>query len=464
VFEDGKSSKFWNITLQGVSSRIRFGKVGTTGQMRLKTFPDEAQARQDFDKVVAQKLGEGYRETTSGPASAAPAAPTTSLREAMEAAIVANPSDRAARSAYADLLSEQSDARVAERGEFIAVQLALADNSRSIAERRALRAREQELLAAHQKTWLGGLGTFLLKSSGSPPCTFSFAGDWLDGLRIPHLTVPLASAVAAAPEVRLLRSLLIDDSEYEPDEVTDDMSEEEAAELCMVRLGESPHLGNVNVLRVGEPVEEDFEESLCIHSHGGGYLHLVRRLPKLEELYLLFRAEGTLPELLALPTLTRLRILQLYHQHSYHLDMLAANPAFANLTTLLCHPAAYGGRATCVQQADLEALCRSPHLPKLTHLRLRLTELGDDGCREIVTSGILKRLKILDLKLGSITDAGAQILADCPDLKHLDLLDLRYNALTAEGIATLEKTGVRVRMEDQHGPRDYEWYDIGDIE
>src|SRR5262249_28737822 len=156
-------------------------------------------------------------------------------------------------------------------------------------------------------------------------------------------------------------------------------------------------------------------ESLCVHCRCRGYLHLVRRLPRLEELSLLFRADD-LAEVFALPTLTNLRVLQLYHQHRYPLEVLADNPALANLTTLVCHPASYGGRARCIRLEDLHALCRSPHLRSLTHLRLRLTELGDEGCAEIVESGILKRLRILDLNLGSVTDEGARELAACPDL------------------------------------------------
>ena len=54
----------------------------------------------------------------------------SSLRAALEDAIAANPDDRAAHSAYADLLTEEGD----PRGEFIAVQLALEDESLPPAE------------------------------------------------------------------------------------------------------------------------------------------------------------------------------------------------------------------------------------------------------------------------------------------------------------------------------------------
>ena len=103
----------------------------------------------------------------------------------------------------------------------------------------------------------------------------------------------------------------------------------------------------------------------------------------------------------------------------------------------------------------LEALVRSPHLKKLTHLQLRLSDMGDAGCRAIVESGILRRLRWLDLRHGCISDEGARILADCPDLKTLEHLDLGRNALTAEGIARLEAVGIpSLRTDDQQTPEE----------
>ena len=62
--------------------------------------------------------------------------------------------------------------------------------------------------------------------------------------------------------------------------------------------------------------------------------------------------------------------------------MLANNPAARNLTTLLCHPACYSRNANRITLNDLKGLCESKHLKKLSHLRLRLTELGDAGVQE----------------------------------------------------------------------------------
>src|SRR5262249_7929232 len=149
--------------------------------------------------------------------------------------------------------------------------------------------------------------------------------------------------------------------------------------------------------------------------------HLVKQMPKLEELYLLaHRVDAN--KIFPLP-MPNLRVLQLYHSNSYPLDKLAANTSLTNLTAILCHPHAMefddeeGG--AYIRLAHLKAICRSPHLKSLTQLRLRLTDFGDKGADEIVASGILKRLKVLDLQGGSISDEGAKALAACPDLKNL---------------------------------------------
>jgi uncharacterized protein (TIGR02996 family) len=450
-YRDGKSAKFWTITLQERIFTVQFGRIGTQGQTHRKEFADEAAARKEHDKLIAEKLRKGYVEIAT--------APSSPLRDALEAALIANPDDRASHSAYADWLTDQGDSR----GELIATQLALEDESLRGARREKLRERERQLLASHQAELVGDLVPFLLDKKN---VEFQAARGWLNSLRIQRLNEDFAQALAQAPQTRLLRSLFIDDTHWDDESELgeEDLPVKDEYHRVMYRLGQSEYLGNLTVLRLGETVDVDHNEQLCVHCSCRGYLPLVSRLPRLEELYLLFRADD-LADLFAMPTLKHLRVLQLYHQHAYPLEVLAANPAFRSLTTLLCHPASYSGRARCLTLEGLQAVCRSRHLRSLTHLCLRLTEVGDAGCREIVKSGILKRLTTLDLNLGSITDEGARILAGCRDLKHLKLLDLGRNQMTEEGIALLEATGVPLRAHDQHDDdEEDEWFCIGDIE
>ncbi len=43
---------------------VRFGRIGTDGQERTRTFAGVALAQDDTDRRIAQKCAKGYRETT----------------------------------------------------------------------------------------------------------------------------------------------------------------------------------------------------------------------------------------------------------------------------------------------------------------------------------------------------------------------------------------------------------------
>ncbi len=81
-FSDGKSDKFWEIELDGCDFTVRFGRTGTAGQTQTKSFPSEAKARAEHDKLIGQKTKKGYVEGAAGaslpaakPAAPKPAAP-----------------------------------------------------------------------------------------------------------------------------------------------------------------------------------------------------------------------------------------------------------------------------------------------------------------------------------------------------------------------------------------------------
>ena len=63
-YVDGTSSKFWAIELKGRSLTVNFGRIGSGGQTRLKTFDDEAGARKEYEKLIAEKTRKGYVEKT----------------------------------------------------------------------------------------------------------------------------------------------------------------------------------------------------------------------------------------------------------------------------------------------------------------------------------------------------------------------------------------------------------------
>lgn len=59
--EEGGSSKFWEIALEGSDVTTRWGRIGTNGQSKTKTFPTEVKARAEHDKLIAEKTGKGYQ-------------------------------------------------------------------------------------------------------------------------------------------------------------------------------------------------------------------------------------------------------------------------------------------------------------------------------------------------------------------------------------------------------------------
>ncbi|MBX7192392.1 MAG: DUF4132 domain-containing protein [Sandaracinaceae bacterium] len=74
---EGTSSKFWEIELDGTSFDVRWGRIGTGGQSQTKSFPTEAKAKAEHDKLVKEKTSKGYTEVGGAPAAQATASPTS---------------------------------------------------------------------------------------------------------------------------------------------------------------------------------------------------------------------------------------------------------------------------------------------------------------------------------------------------------------------------------------------------
>ena len=64
-FVGGSSAKFWEIGVKGRDATVRFGRIGTQGQTRVKTLPDAAAAAKHAEKLIASKTAKGYAETVT---------------------------------------------------------------------------------------------------------------------------------------------------------------------------------------------------------------------------------------------------------------------------------------------------------------------------------------------------------------------------------------------------------------
>lgn len=62
-FSEGSSNKFWTIELEGSSFTVVFGKIGAAGQTQTKNFASDEEARNAYNKLVAEKIKKGYVRT-----------------------------------------------------------------------------------------------------------------------------------------------------------------------------------------------------------------------------------------------------------------------------------------------------------------------------------------------------------------------------------------------------------------
>ena len=77
-FVDDKSAKFWEVDVIAESVEVKFGKIGTNGQTQIKDFETPDEALKHAEKLVHEKLKNGYQEVVQGAiqkTSQAPAKP-----------------------------------------------------------------------------------------------------------------------------------------------------------------------------------------------------------------------------------------------------------------------------------------------------------------------------------------------------------------------------------------------------
>jgi predicted DNA-binding WGR domain protein len=58
---EGESSRYWEAALDGCKLIVRYGRVGTKGQVHVKTFAKETTAQLEMDKMVKEKMNKGYK-------------------------------------------------------------------------------------------------------------------------------------------------------------------------------------------------------------------------------------------------------------------------------------------------------------------------------------------------------------------------------------------------------------------
>ncbi|MFZ6180883.1 WGR domain-containing protein [Nannocystis pusilla] len=80
--EEGGSRKFWEIAIERQTVTVRFGRIGTDGQTKVKQHGTPEEAAKDAAKLVAEKTKKGYVEAPGAGASAPEAPAPASTPEA----------------------------------------------------------------------------------------------------------------------------------------------------------------------------------------------------------------------------------------------------------------------------------------------------------------------------------------------------------------------------------------------
>lgn len=60
VFQDAKSNKFWNLETSGKKFTTSWGRIGTIGQSKTKSFYNNQRCEQEAKKLIASKIKKGY--------------------------------------------------------------------------------------------------------------------------------------------------------------------------------------------------------------------------------------------------------------------------------------------------------------------------------------------------------------------------------------------------------------------
>jgi len=80
-FSQGTSNKFWEVSREGTSVTVTYGKIGTAGTSKTKEHADEAAAEKDMAKQAASKVKKGYQLVEPGGAAPSGKQPLVGLEK-----------------------------------------------------------------------------------------------------------------------------------------------------------------------------------------------------------------------------------------------------------------------------------------------------------------------------------------------------------------------------------------------
>lgn len=433
--EDG-ASKFWEITLEGSSFTVRYGKIGSDGQTNTKSFASPAQAQKEYDKLVASKVKKGYElvegeeeeedDEEGGPIEI----PAFQVSPDLEREILANPGEDAPWLVYADWLQGHDD----PRGALIAAHAKGKSGAKQV----------KSLLSEHEAAFLGRFapGKDLAKfatiewrlgfwSKAKIFCEYDTASEVpedLEGL------AGVLDQLLQHPSARLMPALTLGITEGVEDGET---SWQESIDT----IARSPRPA-LRELFIGDFEQEETEISW---TQVGSLASLWPALPALQKLTV--KGGGIELGAIVAPKLVELRLWSGgLPKEPVQQIARASLPALQHLE-IWFGADDYG--AEC-ELADVAELLASTSMPALTSLGLMNSELADGLPALIAASPLLKQLKVLDLSMGTMAADGAQALLDnAAAFQHLEKLILDENWLPKATVTKLKRALPNAQIKEQ---------------
>ena len=431
--QDDGSSKFWEAWVEGTVVKTRFGKLGASGQIRLKDLGDKAAALAEHGKLIAEKVKGGYVEG-GGAAAAVEVEGGNQRNPELEAAIVADPYDRNAWMVLADWLQDQGD----PRGELMALQIGNKAKPAAV------------FLDKHRDYFLGPLGEHQQCYDGSDKPAFTWRNGFIFGVRLSHnhyaneawkgSLADVLTKLLDHPSGRFITEMTFQDN--------NDPNDDDLQDLIDLLAKRAPK--SIRRIEIGDEVDQ-------ISWYNVGDLgKLWKAVPHLKT-FLIEAGSFELGKIDA-PELARavFKTGGLSADSGKSIATMKA-PALEELQ-IYYGDDNYGGDCTIKQ---VKPLLDRTDLPALRHLGLLNAEFADDICRALAKSKLLPQLAVLDLSMGCMTDEGAAALVANKDaFAHLDELIVDDNYLTPAGVKSLKGLCKKVRGNDQKDDDDPEYRSV----
>jgi len=417
MIHDGKDS-FCELFWEGLEVEIIAGKIGTKGRAKRLELASNAAAERYIADEIARREKQGFVEVASEgtPAEQATLAPRAKAAPELLADVLAHPDEDPPRMVYADYLLSQGD----PLGELINVQCERARLDRFDPKQRILADREEQLLVAFRRRWVGKL---------DEEARVVFTRGFIDRIRLESrgaaVTGVLDRALAIAPLIRTV---------------------ELPGDVSPVAIGSARSLAHLTGLVIRGTSLEMSPVGAVMRTKG---LHALDRLG--------MRAGGIGRTQLKELEMRRWRELD-FHQNTLGvngvrvlvqrfrgealevLDIGSSGVGVEGVRHLLDeghYPKLWslGLRRSGLSERAAAAIAATPNLPALRVLDLSYNGISGDGL--VALFGSQLPITDLDLSATGLGDDTVALLAGSPLARRLVVLDLAGNGITERGATAL---------------------------